>query len=147
MYTEANHGLILLLFTGMKWALLVSLSTTTQIPVLPFLYLGNPSTKSIETLSHFHCGTSNGCSNPPGFFCSAFTCWHTKHLATYSATSLFTPAQSKLVSCPCTSCPCRDEWSSSNDGHHQEWSSSDSRPMVHKVYRPYATNPYHLGYT
>merc|ERR1711890_4924 len=59
-YTEASHGAVLLLFTGMKWALLVSLSTTTQIPVLPFLDLGNPSIKSIETLSHFHCGTSNG---------------------------------------------------------------------------------------
>ena len=81
----------------MKWVLLVSLSTTTQIPVLPFFDLGKPSMKSIETLSHFHCGTSKGWSKPPGFFCSALTCWQTKHWKTNSTALFFIPAQKKTL--------------------------------------------------
>src|SRR3954471_22117583 len=64
-------------------------TTTTQIESYPDLVLGSPVMKSIPTLSHFHSGTGNGCSNPAGFWCSAFTRLHTSHRAICSAMSPF----------------------------------------------------------
>ena len=59
-YVDARDEAVLLLLTGIKWALFVSLSTITQMLVLPLLDLGISSIKSIEMMSHFHCGTSKG---------------------------------------------------------------------------------------
>src|SRR3954467_12920504 len=72
-----------------KWATLIKWSTTTQIESYPDLVLGSPVIKSIPTLSHFQSSTGNGCSNPAGFWCSAFTRLHTSHRATCLAISPF----------------------------------------------------------
>ena len=39
--------------------------------------------------SHFYSGMLRGCSNPAVFCLGAFTCWHTRHLLTYSAIFFF----------------------------------------------------------
>ena len=76
---------------GKKCDDLVIRSTMTQIASDPFRDFGSPRTKSMVIISHFHYGTGKGCNNPPGRLCSAFTCWHVKHLETKSATSRFNP--------------------------------------------------------
>ena len=72
-------------FTGIKWATLVKWSTTTQIESYPDLVLGNPVIKSMPSLSHFHSGIGIGCSNPAGFWCSAFTLSGIHHLRLHTA--------------------------------------------------------------
>ena len=54
---------------------MVNLSTITQMESYPSLERGNPTTKSIVILSHFHSRIGRGWSFPDGFWCSAFTCW------------------------------------------------------------------------
>ena len=82
---------------GKKWADFVSRSTITQIASKPALVLGNPDTKSIAILSHFHCGISKGCNIPEGLWCSIFTFWQVKHFETYSATSFFIPGHQNIA--------------------------------------------------
>ena len=67
MNNLAKTGVVLVDLTGMKWALLVNLSTMTHIHTFPQLDLENPSIKSIEIESHFHIGISKDRSNPLGF--------------------------------------------------------------------------------
>ena len=69
--------------------------TTTQIESYPHRVLGSPVIKSMSSLSHFHSGIGIGSSNPGGFWCSAFTLWHTSHTTTYSAISFFIPVHQK----------------------------------------------------
>jgi hypothetical protein len=80
-------------FNGVKWAALVSLSTTTMIESCCLLVLGSQVIKSIFTTSHFHSGMGKGCSNPAGCLCSALTFWHSIHMAMYSMIYFFKPHQ------------------------------------------------------
>jgi hypothetical protein len=59
----------------MKWATLVSRSTIIQRKSYPDWVLGNPTTKSIAIVSHFHLGTREGCNNLAGHWFSALTFW------------------------------------------------------------------------
>jgi hypothetical protein len=77
------------IFTGIKWVALVSLSTTTMIESCYFLVLGSLLIKSIVTTSHFHSGMGNGCSKLVGCLCSILNFWHAKHLEIKSTTSFF----------------------------------------------------------
>jgi hypothetical protein len=90
---SATSAALWVVFNGIKWAALVSLSTTTMIESCCLLVLGNPVIKSIVTTSYFHSGIGKGCSNPAGCSCSALTFWHYIHLAMYSTISFFIPGQ------------------------------------------------------
>ena len=79
--------------TGMKWEDFLNLSTTTMMASFCLVKVGNPVMKSMEMVSHFHYGIGRGCNDPVGCRCSAFTCWHSIHLARYSAMSFFNPSQ------------------------------------------------------
>ena len=76
-------------FMGIKWADLIRRSTMTHMTLFPFLVLGSFEIKSMVICSHFHSGISNGCNNPRGFWCSAFTNRHVIHRETKAAISLF----------------------------------------------------------
>jgi hypothetical protein len=52
--------------TGMKWADLLSLSTTTMMASFCLVEFGNPVMKSLEMVSHFHSGIGRGCNNLAG---------------------------------------------------------------------------------
>ena len=52
---------------GMKWAVFVNLSTTTQMASLPLAVLGRPMMKSIMMWSYFHSGIGSDCIMPAGF--------------------------------------------------------------------------------
>ena len=54
----------LVLWKAMKCAILENLSTITNIESLPFLDLGRPKIKSIETSTQGLLGTSKGVYNP-----------------------------------------------------------------------------------
>jgi len=69
---------------GIKWDVLVNLSTTTHIASKPCGVRGKPVTKSILICSHFHSEIYNGIYNPAGFIYSTYTCWHTWHCCTNS---------------------------------------------------------------
>src|SRR6185312_6958619 len=75
----------------MKWAALVSRSTTTHMESCPFWVLGSPTTKSIPISSHFQTGMGRGCNNPAGFWCSALILWQVSQCATNRAISAFIP--------------------------------------------------------
>jgi hypothetical protein len=57
-------------FTGMKWASLLNLSTTTMMASFCLVVLGSPVIKSMEMVSHFHYGIGRGCNSPVGCWCS-----------------------------------------------------------------------------
>jgi hypothetical protein len=59
--------------TGMKCAVLVSLSTTTMMKACCFTNLVNLVIKSIVITSHFHSGSGKDCNNPIGCRCSNLT--------------------------------------------------------------------------
>ncbi|MFS7962905.1 hypothetical protein Hanom_Chr08g00731971 [Helianthus anomalus] len=65
-----------------KCADFVRRSTITQIISWPLGVLGSFVTKSIEICSHFHLGISGCCRSPEGFWYSALTLAHVKHLLT-----------------------------------------------------------------
>jgi hypothetical protein len=67
--------------TGIKWADLLNLSSTTMMASFCLVEVGNPVMKSMEMVSHFHSGIGRGCNNHVGCRCSALTCWHSRHLA------------------------------------------------------------------
>jgi hypothetical protein len=67
--------------------------TTTMMASFYLVEVGNLVMKSMEMVSHFHSRIGRGCNNPIGCRCSAFTCWHSMHLARYSAMSFFNPGQ------------------------------------------------------
>jgi hypothetical protein len=52
------------LWQAMKCVILENISTTTNIESLPFLNLGRPKIKSIETLTQGSLGTGQGVYNP-----------------------------------------------------------------------------------
>jgi hypothetical protein len=79
--------------TGIKWADLLNLSTTTMMASFYLVEVGNLVMKSMEIVSHFHSGIVRGCNNPAGRWCSALTCCHSRHLAKYLAMSFFNPGQ------------------------------------------------------
>jgi len=79
----------LVIFIGRNNANFVKRSTMTYIAPFPFLHLGNPNTKSMMIIPHFHSGICNGCNDFAGIWCSTLSCWHTSYLDTYSAISLF----------------------------------------------------------
>jgi hypothetical protein len=60
--------------TGIKWADLLNLSTTTMMASFCLVDVGNPVMKSMEMVSHFHFGIGRGCKNSAGSWCSALTC-------------------------------------------------------------------------
>ncbi|MFS7978410.1 hypothetical protein Hanom_Chr10g00915161 [Helianthus anomalus] len=70
-----------------KCADFVNRSTIAQIVSWPLGVLGNFVIKSMEICSHFHLGISGCCRSPEGFWYSALTLAHVKHLLT--ATSPF----------------------------------------------------------
>ncbi|MFS7952557.1 hypothetical protein Hanom_Chr07g00608301 [Helianthus anomalus] len=80
--TVAN--LLVLSFSriGKKCADFVNRSTITQIVSWPLGVLGNFVIKSMEIYSHFHLGISGCCRSPEGFWYSALTLAHVKHLLT-----------------------------------------------------------------
>ena len=82
---------VYVVLTDRKWADLLSLSTTTQAETCCLFFRGNPVTKSMAMSSYFHYGILSGCNKPASRWCSAFTCWHTRHLDTYSSMSFFIP--------------------------------------------------------
>ncbi|KAJ6847542.1 uncharacterized protein M6B38_277275 [Iris pallida] len=96
MYISARCSVDCPTRNGRNLADFVSLSTITQMTLLPFCVLGSPDTKSIVICSHFHSGTGSGCSSPAVRWCSAFTCWHTKHFETNLAISRFIPCHQKF---------------------------------------------------
>jgi hypothetical protein len=51
----------------MKWAVLVSISTITQIEYFFLPVKGKPTMKYILMSSHFHLGIDNGWSTPADF--------------------------------------------------------------------------------
>lgn len=55
-------------------------------------YPWKPRNEVHEMTSHFRSRMGIDCSNPTRCLHSSFTCWHSKHLAMYSATSLFMPS-------------------------------------------------------
>ncbi|KAJ0437845.1 hypothetical protein HanHA300_Chr16g0606951 [Helianthus annuus] len=89
MYISASLLVLSFSLIGKKCAYFVKLSTITQIVSWPLGVVGNFIMKSIEICSHFHLGISGCCSRPEGFWYSAFTLAHVKHLPTYTATSPF----------------------------------------------------------
>nr|GEV94482.1 hypothetical protein [Tanacetum cinerariifolium] len=74
---------------GMKCADLVRRSTMTQMVSCSFEVLGSFVTKFIVILFHFHIGISGCTSKSDGFWHSALTLKHVKHLPTYSAMMAF----------------------------------------------------------
>jgi hypothetical protein len=46
--------------TGIKWADLLNLSTTTMMVSFCLVDVGNPMMKSMEMVSHFHSGIGRG---------------------------------------------------------------------------------------
>ena len=68
--------------TDKKWADLVNPFIITQMESYPSFEWGNPTINSIVILSHFYSGIGRGWSFLEGCWCSAFTCWQVKHLAT-----------------------------------------------------------------
>lgn len=74
-----------------KCANLVNWFTITQTKLLLCGLLGKLETKSMVIFFHFYSRMGSGCNSPAGRLCSIFTCWHTKHHSTYSATSFFMP--------------------------------------------------------
>jgi hypothetical protein len=73
----------------MKWVILVSLSTITQIESFFLAIRGKPTMKSILISSHFHMGIDNGWSTPAYFKWLAFIRWQVSHSSTYLAMSTF----------------------------------------------------------
>ena len=90
-YNLAYWATVYVMQTGKKCAVLVNLSTITNIESNPLAVLGNLVTKSIVILSHFHSGMSKIWSVPAGFWCSVLTYRHVRHLTTKSTTSIFMP--------------------------------------------------------
>jgi len=75
-----------------KWAYLLSLSTTTKTVSLP-VDLGNPSTKSKETSTQTARGIGSGYNNPPEADTSDLYCWQVLQALIKFLTSLCSPFQ------------------------------------------------------
>ena len=86
---------------GIKWAVSVSLSTTTHIASKLCHIRGKPFRKSIMMCSNFYSEIGSGTNKPGGFICLAFTCWQSWHFPSNSVMSLFIPSYQKL---------CRGSW-------------------------------------
>lgn len=71
----------------MKCADLVHWYTMTHKTLYPPLTFGNPTTKSIKNLSHFHLGMVKDYNNLYGYWFSTLTYWQILHLDTKSATT------------------------------------------------------------
>lgn len=65
-YSLVNCSIVSVLLIGRNWAHLVSLSTITQIEFFLLEVLGDQTTKSIVTSSHFHSVIGSGYSLPIG---------------------------------------------------------------------------------
>ena len=74
-YALASQLNVQVFWMDMKCTVLVSWSTTTHITLFFTWVRDRPTTKSIDTESHFHSGTSNGCNSHVGYWCSIFTLW------------------------------------------------------------------------
>uniref|UniRef100_A0A7C9CUE4 Uncharacterized protein n=1 Tax=Opuntia streptacantha TaxID=393608 RepID=A0A7C9CUE4_OPUST len=74
-YAVASQSNVQVFRMAMKYAALVSQSTTIHVALF-FLWVGGrPTTKFIDTESHFHSGMSNCSNSPVGCWCSIFTLW------------------------------------------------------------------------
>jgi hypothetical protein len=73
----------------MKWAVLVSRPTITQIESCFQGVRGKPTMKSMLMSSHFHAGIDKGCIWPAVFRWLALILWHVSQPDTYSAISPF----------------------------------------------------------
>src|SRR5207237_5220325 len=89
IYNSAYVLVGYLVFTGMKWAVLVSRSTITHMESYPFCVRGKPTMESMWRSPHFHKGIANGCSCPADLRWSALTRWQTSHSVVYLAISPF----------------------------------------------------------
>jgi hypothetical protein len=67
----------------MKWVVLVSLSTITQIEFFFLAVRSKPTMKSIIMSSHFHIGINKGWNIPADFKWLAFILWKVSHSDTY----------------------------------------------------------------
>jgi len=76
-----------------KMCFLINLSTRTMIESCCLLVLESLGVNYKEITSHFHSRMGNGLRSPIGCWCSTFTCWRSKRLAKYYATSFFMPSQ------------------------------------------------------
>ena len=90
IYSLQSVCTLLLVRMAIKWVVLVSQSTVTQMESNPPWEQGNLVLKYIVTQSHFYFGISRGPSSPAGlWWCLALTIWHVWHLFTNMATSDF----------------------------------------------------------
>lgn len=67
---------------GIKWAILLRLSTTDRMASKPSLDTGSPVIKSIEITDHLLEGIARGCKRPAGFKDSDFEARHRGHVST-----------------------------------------------------------------
>ena len=91
----AISGALYVVLTGMKWALLVNISTTTNMESCLLEVIGSPTMKSTDITSHLHFGISWSCNKPVGRLCSAFTHLCSNHLGTNFTMSCYIPFQKK----------------------------------------------------
>jgi len=94
-YNSTRLSMDIFWLIGIKCAYLVNRSTMTQIESCPLTNLDRCVIKSMEMLSHFHCGMLKGSNVPPDLWCSNFAFWHTKQDAIKSTMSIFIPVHQK----------------------------------------------------